>query len=232
MKELYLPELHELYQKIAGKLQQVKSMSPKALSASVRDIGSVVNMVDRFAGSAPGNGSRAAVGEDLVAMTNCHLQVRNFTSHDGTNGTRKMKRYTSAMPLNVISSTSSINDSEISELESTATSGIKRCKLEAIHALKDEIREINQCLIDTVIDISEESSVVAVAAEGDEGTIVKCSFSAVALSPNMKLQYASAQMSPIQPLRLLVPTNYPNCSPILLDVFPVEVRKNIPSTGA
>lgn len=25
MKELYLPELHELYQKIAGKLQQVRS---------------------------------------------------------------------------------------------------------------------------------------------------------------------------------------------------------------
>ena len=54
--------------------------------------------------------------------------------------------------------------------------------LQAIHALKDEIREINQRLIDTVIDISEESSVVAAAAEGGEGTIVKCSFSAVALS--------------------------------------------------
>ncbi|XP_062086277.1 mediator of RNA polymerase II transcription subunit 15a-like [Humulus lupulus] len=163
-------------------MKAVKYMSPKALSASVRDIGSVVSMVDRFAGSAPGNGSRDAVGEDLVAMTNYRLQVRNFMSHDRTNKTRKMKRYTSTMPLNVVSSTSSINDSEISELESTATSGIKRCKLEAIHALKDEIREINQRLIDTVIDISEESSVVAAAAEGDEGTIVKCSFSAVALS--------------------------------------------------
>jgi len=32
-------------------------------------------------------------------------------------------------------------------------------------------------------------------------------------------------MSPIQPLRLLVPSNYPNCSPILLDKFPVEVSK-------
>nr|GEY67626.1 mediator of RNA polymerase II transcription subunit 15A isoform X1 [Tanacetum cinerariifolium] len=30
--------------------------------------------------------------------------------------------------------------------------------------------------------------------------------------------------SPIQPLRLLVPANYPNCSPILLDKFPAEVR--------
>lgn len=30
--------------------------------------------------------------------------------------------------------------------------------------------------------------------------------------------------SPIQPLHLLVPANYPNCSPILLDKFPVESR--------
>lgn len=213
----------------------VKSMSPTALSASVSDIGSVVSMIDRIAGSAPGNGSRAAVGEDLVAMTKCRLQVRNFITQDGTNGTRKMKCYTSAMPLNVVSSASSINDSfkqfngsETSELESTATSGIKRPKIEANHALLEEIREINQRLIDTVVDISDEDvdpSASAAAVEGGEGTIVKCSFSAVALSPNLKSQYASARMSPIQPLRLLVPTNYPNCSPILLDKFPVEVSK-------
>lgn len=112
-------------------------MSPKALSDSVSDISCVVSMMDRIAGSAPGNGSRAAVGEDLVAMTKCRLQVRNFMTQDGTNGTRKMKRYTSAMPLNVVSSASSINDSfkqfngsETSELESTATSGIKKRKME------------------------------------------------------------------------------------------------------
>jgi len=34
----------------------------------------------------------------------------------------------------------------------------------------------------------------------------------------------SAMQSPIQPLRLLVPTNYPNYSPIFLDKFPVESR--------
>ncbi|XP_062092601.1 mediator of RNA polymerase II transcription subunit 15a [Humulus lupulus] len=216
-------------------IKAVKSMSPKALSASVSDIGSVVSMIDRIAGSAPGNGSRAAVGEDLVAMTNCRLQVRNFMTQDGTNGTRKMKRYTSAMPLNVVSSASSVNDSfkqfnglETSELESTATSGIKRPKIEANHALIEEIREINQRLIDTVVDISDEDvdpSVAAAAVEGGEGTIVKCSFSAVALSPNLKSLYASARMSPIHPLRLLVPTNYPNCSPILLDKIPVEISK-------
>ncbi|GKV24874.1 hypothetical protein SLEP1_g34422 [Rubroshorea leprosula] len=213
-------------------IKSVKSLSPKALSASVSDIGSVVSMIDRIAGSAPGNGSRAAVGEDLVAMTKCRLQARNFITQDGMAGTKKMRRYTSAMPLNVVSSAGSMNDSfkqltgsETSDLESTATSSIKRPRVEVNHALLEEIREINQRLIDTVVDISDEDVDPTAAAEGGEGTVVKCSFSAVALSPNLKLQYASAHMSPIQPLRLLVPTNYPNCSPILLDKFPVELSK-------
>lgn len=99
-----------------------------------------MSMIDRIAGSAPGNGSRAAVGEDLVAMTKCRLQARNFITHDGTtNGTRKMRRYTSAMPLNVVSSGGSMNDSfkqltgsETSDLESTATSRIKRPRIEVL----------------------------------------------------------------------------------------------------
>ncbi|KAI4329374.1 hypothetical protein L6164_021644 [Bauhinia variegata] len=216
-------------------IKAVKSISSKSLSAAVHDIGSVVSMMDRIAGSAPGNGSRAAVGEDLVAMTKCRQQARNLITQDGTNGTKRMRRYTSAMPLNVVSSAGSLNDSikqstvsEAADLESTATSSVKKPRSEANHALLEEIREINQRLIDTVVDISDEDvdpTAAAAAAEGAEGTIVKCSFCAVALSPNLKSQYASAQMSPIQPLRLLVPTNYPNCSPILLDKFPVESSK-------
>lgn len=128
--------------------------------------------------------------------------------------------------------------------------------MQANHVLLEEIREINQRLIDTVVVISDEvvdPSALAAASDGSEGTVVKCSFSAVALSPSLKSQYTSAQMvgiflmyrvwvlhrlhnylfsymcifvlqSPIQPLRLLVPTNYPTCSPILLDKFSVEVR--------
>ena len=114
-------------------------MSPIALGASVSDIGSVVSMTDRIAGSAPGNGSRAAVGEDLVAMTKCRLQARNFITQDGMSGTKKMRRYTSAMPLNVASSAGSVNDSfkqftgsETSDLESTATSSVKRPRIEVL----------------------------------------------------------------------------------------------------
>ncbi|KAJ9556280.1 hypothetical protein OSB04_010894 [Centaurea solstitialis] len=211
-------------QPIEHLLKVVKSISSKSLSASVSDIGSVVSMIDRIAGSAPGNGSRAAVGDDLVDMTKFRLQPRTFGTQDGT---RKMKRFMSAMPLNVASSTSNVNDSfnhlnyvEASELESTATSTIKRPRIETSHPLLEEIRDINQGLIDTVVDISEED------AGGGKGTIVKCSFIAVALAPNLKSQYASPQMSPIQPLRLLVPANYPNCSPILLDKFPADISKS------
>ncbi|XP_031373159.1 mediator of RNA polymerase II transcription subunit 15a-like isoform X1 [Punica granatum] len=42
--------------------------------------------------------------------------------------------------------------------------------------------------------------------------------------PGLEVIVRSAQLSPIQPLRLLVPSNYLNCSPVLLDKFPVEVR--------
>ncbi|GFZ09678.1 hypothetical protein Acr_21g0002770 [Actinidia rufa] len=217
-------------------IKVVKSMSPKSLSASVSDIGSVVSMIDRIAGSAPGNGSRAAVGEDLVAMTKCRLQARNIATQDTNIGTRKMRRYTSAIPLNVASSAGSRNDSfkhltgsEASDLESTATSSIKRPRIEANHALLEEIRGINLRLIDTVVSISEEdvdpTAAAAITTEGGEGTVVQCSFSAVALSPNLKSHYASAQMSSIQPLRLFVPNSYPNSSPVLLDKFPTEVSK-------
>ncbi|KAD6453822.1 hypothetical protein E3N88_08528 [Mikania micrantha] len=215
-------------------LKAIKSISPKTLSASVCDIGSVVSMIDRIAGSAPGNGSRAAIDEDLVAMTKYRLQARNLVTQDGTNGKRKMKRFTSAMPLGVVSSTGSVNDSfmqlnasESSELDSTASSSIKRLRAEPNHALLEEIKAINRGLIDTVVSINGEDDPAAASAvsEGGDGTLITCSFSAVALGPNLKSHYTSAQVSPIQPLRLLVPANYPNCSPILLDKFPAEISK-------
>lgn len=65
------------------------------------------------------------------------------------------------------------------------------------HALIEEIKDINRRLIDTVVEISDEGvdpSTRAAAAVCGEGTTIKCSFSAVALSPNLKSQFASAQM--------------------------------------
>ncbi|KAJ0970363.1 hypothetical protein J5N97_023240 [Dioscorea zingiberensis] len=215
-------------------IKVIQSLSPKELSSSISDIGSVVSMTDRIAGSAPGNGSRAAVGEDLVAMTKCRLQARNFMSQDGSAITKKMKRHTSAMPLNAVSSIGSIDDSfkqlyniDTSELESTATSSMKKQKVEVNHALLEEIRETNQQLIDTVVAITDEDvDSVSAAAGGYGGTVVKCSFRGVALNSSLKSLFASAQVSPILPLRLLVPSSYPKCSPTLLDTLPVELSEN------
>ncbi|KAK9682837.1 hypothetical protein RND81_10G100100 [Saponaria officinalis] len=214
-------------------LRAVKSASPKALTAAISDISSVVSMVDCIAGSAPGNGSRATVGEDLVAMTKCRLQARNILTQDGSSGAKRMRRYTSAMPLHVGASAGSGNDSLkqlngpiTPELESTATSGVKKARIEVNHALLEEIREINERLIDTVVSISDEDmspSMAALAVEGSEGIVVKCSYNAITLSPSFRSQFISAEMSPIQPLKLLVPDAYPNCSPILLYKLPIGV---------
>ncbi|KAH7662810.1 PAX-interacting protein 1 [Dioscorea alata] len=215
-------------------IKVIQSLPPKDLSSAISDIGSVVCMTDRIAGSAPGNGSRAAVGEDLVAMTKCRLQARNFMSHDGNAITKKMKRHTSAMPLNAVSSVGSLDDSvkllynlDTSELESTATSSTKKQKVEVNLSLLEEIREINQQLIDTVVSISDEDIDSVAAATGScEGTVVKCSFKGVALSSSLKSLFASAQVSPILPLRLLVPPSYPKTSPTVLDSLPVELSQN------
>ncbi|KAM3210647.1 hypothetical protein ACQJBY_064554 [Aegilops geniculata] len=205
----------------------------ESLNAAVSDIRSVVSMIDRIAGSAPGNGSRAAVGEDLVAMTKCRLQARNFITNDGSGASKKMKRDTSAMPLNM-SSAGSVNDSfkqtfsvDTPDLQSTATSQAKWQKIEVNHALLEEIQEINQQLIDTELHVCEDDAEsFAGTCEGAEGTVIKCTFTAVAVSPSLKSIFASAQMSPIMPLRLLVPASYPKCSPVLLDKFPDEQRNS------
>uniref|UniRef100_A0ACD5Y1J0 Uncharacterized protein n=1 Tax=Avena sativa TaxID=4498 RepID=A0ACD5Y1J0_AVESA len=214
-------------------LKALRTTQRQTLNAAVGDIRSVISMIDRIAGSAPGNGSRAAVGEDLVAMTKCRLQARNFITNDGSGASKKMKRDTSAMPLNV-SSAGSVNDSfkqifsvGTPDLQSTATSRVKWQKIEVNHALMEEIQEINQQLIDTELHVCEDDAdSFAATSDGAEGTVIKCTFTAVAVSPSLKSMFASAQMSPIMPLRLLVPAGYPKCSPVLLDKFPDEQRNS------
>ena len=86
-------------------------MSWKAFSSVVNDIGSVVSLIDRMAGSAPRNGSKVAVGEDLVAMTKFHLQTRNLMSQDVSAATKRMRRCMSSMPLNTVASSGSVTNS-------------------------------------------------------------------------------------------------------------------------
>ncbi|PWA91317.1 hypothetical protein CTI12_AA091680 [Artemisia annua] len=273
-------------------LKVVNSISTKSLSASISDIDTAISMMDSIAGTAPSNVSRVEVDEDLVSMAIDHLQesavvtqdgsainmmdsiavdedlvaiIKDylqesaFVTQDGTTGTRKMKRWSaneSFMHLNCL---------EASELECTATHTIKRPRIERNHALLEEIKIINQGLIDTVVDISESNADPPAVSELGEGTVVKCSYCPVALGPHLKSHRSTSKyyirqlvllwmiirlkrhvkrpaylldpsvdmnffltdvQSPIQPLQLFVPPNYPNCSPVLLDKVPVEVGQS------
>uniref|UniRef100_A0A2N9GK05 Mediator complex subunit 15 KIX domain-containing protein n=1 Tax=Fagus sylvatica TaxID=28930 RepID=A0A2N9GK05_FAGSY len=86
--------------------------------------------------------------------------------------------------------------------------------------LWDEIKCINQQLVETVIDVDSAEDVVTTKA--GEGTVIRFSYSAVALSQNFKLHYASSQMYFL--IWLLVPPDYPNSSPIIFDGLTVSWR--------
>ncbi|XP_078444073.1 mediator of RNA polymerase II transcription subunit 15a-like isoform X2 [Wolffia australiana] len=205
-------------------VKAVQSLSQTDLSSSLSDIGSVLSMSDRMAGSAPGNGSRAAIGEDLVAITKCRLQARSFMmSQEVSGNSKRMKRHANAMPLIAASSVASAKNEE-AELDSTASSKRKKLKseMQARGTLLDEIREINRQLIDSVVEITDEGT--DPAAFGD-GMVVKCSYRAVALSPMLKSHLASSHMFPMSPLRLLVPSTYPLSSPVLLDKMLIDFSK-------
>lgn len=71
---------------------QVNVMSPKALSASVSDIDSIVCMTDRVPSSAPLNKSKGAVGMDLAGTVASRLR-RKCSRFGGTNGSRRTRHY-------------------------------------------------------------------------------------------------------------------------------------------
>jgi len=58
----------------------------------------------------------------------------------------------------------------------------------------EEIQEINQQLIDTELHVSEDDAESLTTSVGGEGTVIRCTFTAVAVSPSLKSMFASAQM--------------------------------------
>lgn len=82
---------------------------------------------------------------------------------------------------------------------------------DAGHKLLKEIKDVNEKLIDTVVGICEEEI---------KGTIVKCCFNGISLNSRF---IKSLPVPAIQPLHLLVPVDYPDCSPVLLDKLPGKI---------
>ncbi|KAK9132052.1 hypothetical protein Scep_011580 [Stephania cephalantha] len=213
-------------------LKVIKSIAPKAFGSSIGDADSVLcNTVDTMddRSSMQDNGCSMFFGESLVGVTKHSSLSKRVVADDEIVARKKMKcRSFAVMRSNVVSSDDCIEDRqkhldghEIQDLGSSAESKVNRVMLE-------EIKEINRKLLTTVVEISDNDDKVistCAATQDGVGTIVRCSFRAMALCPDSKLHHTSSQMMPVLPVQLLVSTNYPNCSPVFLDNCPVNLSK-------
>ncbi|KAF5750321.1 mediator of RNA polymerase II transcription subunit 15a-like [Tripterygium wilfordii] len=199
-------------QPIERLIKAVESMSTETLCSAVHDIESVVNVVDMIAETPCGSDTAGAVVDDSVYPTRCNTWVGN-SSHRECSFSKKIKRKISVSAWDTMSSFLSeidgINQQSdlVHDSDSTAVLKPKRQRIEPRHALLDEIRSINQRLIETVIDLD--------STEAGEGTIVRCSYNPVALSGYVK-PHISSQWSML-PLLLFIPASYPNSSPEIFD---------------
>lgn len=84
---------------------------------------------------------------------------------------------------------------------------VKRQKTRHVNsALANEIDAMNAKLIDTVVRI---------AGEKDGGTEIEFSYTAVSLALDMKQLFAAYGTSPVKPVKLFVPADYPRSSPVV-----------------
>nr|VDD38805.1 unnamed protein product [Brassica oleracea] len=201
-------------------IKAFQSSSPESLAQSISEMSSVISLTDRLAGSVQSiGGSRARVPQDLSERTRLRLQ------RGETNPTNKrFKRSITTQPIDITSETESYKQfsSLESEVDSTASSGSKANKIEPGLALLQEIMEVNGRLVETMVSICSED---VGPSEVTTGTIVMCSYAPVALCDTFQALYKSGHVSQIQPLRLLVPDNYPH-SPILIENIPFDSSVN------
>ncbi|KAI4323597.1 hypothetical protein L6164_023190 [Bauhinia variegata] len=196
----------------------VTNASSEALHGAVGEMRDAVCLNDIMAMSAPERGSKGAIGRDLGADTNARFQQIYY----GHQGLVPNTRTFNAVPLDTARINASTEYSlkcntkeETSDLISD-TSQVKRSKK---CALLEEIREINRRLID--VEVVMSTTAPAGAAKHGDGFFVKCIFRGISINWNDMPQMM------IEPLQLLIPTDYPAISPIFLDELPVQVSKDV-----
>nr|TKR97979.1 mediator of RNA polymerase II transcription subunit 15a-like [Populus alba] len=214
------PNTSDTNQPLQRLLQAVKSLSPDVLSAAVHDIDSVVNVVDKIAGGSAERHSKGAIGEDLVSETIFHVQERNFALQRLSMKDKEMEHQSNAMASDTIGQPMDW----ISDFDSTATSRFNKLRTEPSNDLLNEIRHVNQRLVETTVDVDSTEDVYL--PEASAGTIIKCSYKAVAVSGDFK-SLSSSPMFPELTLRLLVPAEFPISSPIILDRLPSGLSEEL-----
>ncbi|KAI4968961.1 hypothetical protein ZWY2020_046291 [Hordeum vulgare] len=189
-------------------IDAIRSSSPEGLRKSVNSIWSVLSISDIVP---PGK---------IGTVMDCKSSL---LQPGGSNTVNKMKRVFNPVvsrseSLLMGSMDGSYMSFECEALDSGLSSevNIKRQKTQnANKALLEEIKSINNMLIDTVVSISDYCGVDGISP-CNGGTTVKLSYSAVSLSPTTKSLFATSETSLILPVKLFVPADYPSSSPVLI----------------
>ncbi|XP_024374120.1 mediator of RNA polymerase II transcription subunit 15a-like [Physcomitrium patens] len=196
--------------------KKVDSMPKEILKEAVNALNDVVSCGDKLEGSAPGTGSRAAIGEDLSAKTRSTIQARAI-SHDTRNAATKRRRVDS-IAVNMISADGTISNALHRHRYNThvgnhMVSHINSPLLKITESLEEEIRYINSRSIDTVVEVSTEATEEN-ASQGWNGIVLSCCYKGNALSPNVSyLQAKEYALLSRTSLYLTVLPTYPACSP-------------------
>ncbi|KAL1548780.1 mediator of RNA polymerase II transcription subunit 15a-like isoform X1 [Salvia divinorum] len=181
-------------------IEAVKSVSSKALNATVRDINAVTTLTDRVAGNFIRGKAKKIIFYDLADdIVSC------CDEGDMKSG---MKRELDALA----------SDDFRTNTELYARGSIKRLKTETNNQLLEEIKEINKKLIEVVVDVMIPEGVSRPGS--DEVTLIRCSYIPVGFSGNMKISNTSKFMFPSLLLDLHVSADYPNSSPSVLEKDP------------
>uniref|UniRef100_A0A0D9W1X8 Uncharacterized protein n=1 Tax=Leersia perrieri TaxID=77586 RepID=A0A0D9W1X8_9ORYZ len=186
------PEIVDSKNPISRLVQLVRSSSPEVLRSSV-------------------NAMRLAIWEaDRIPEPPLPYQSRNG----------RMKRVfdNETSPLcNTDESDMTSECGEFGDESSVGTSKRRKTVVNANDALVNEIKAINSKLIDTVISIADENGTDGIISWNRGGTLIKLSYSAVSLAPNLKSLFAAPEMSIVMPVKLLVPADYPRSPPMFVD---------------
>ncbi|OIW13307.1 hypothetical protein TanjilG_02827 [Lupinus angustifolius] len=195
-----------------GLIKVLSSMSDEALMASSGEIGAVVCLNDCISTLEPLNVSpNSAIDKYLEGVNDADLRTRYLTCDDYVRRGREMSHI--------------INSRPTSESFFHFTS-------QENYTLLEEIKKINNRLIDTEVVIDEEktnpSANGGVDEHGGRRILVKLVFNSISVNVNLMSQYASSnKKSIIKPLRVLVPSSYPLCSPVILDEMPSKISKDL-----
>ncbi|KAK4404716.1 Mediator of RNA polymerase II transcription subunita [Sesamum angolense] len=181
---------------------KVKSISSRALHASLRDINAVTSLTDRITGHLLHDESTKVVFHDLADdLSNC--DDGDFSPIDGTSKKKRMERRLDSMTLNDLTT------------ETEFFPQTKRLEKEPNDLLLQEIKEINQKLIEVVVEIINTEDVSRTGS--DEATLIRCSYIPVGHSWNIKIPNTAM---PNLLLELIVSADYPNSSPTVLETIP------------